>query len=91
MVFERTTAPANTVASTNVDWRCKRCGTHHVKNSPPCSSCGHTKFERVELDELGPDEIGGGWLSGLLSMGFGLEVALVTLLLIVAGIAYVLV
>jgi len=86
MVFERTTAPSDTVESTNVDWRCERCGKHHVKNSPPCSSCGHTGFEPVELEDLAPEDIGGGW-----SVDFGLVVASVLVLLIVAGVAYVLV
>lgn len=86
MVFEPAVVRADTVESTNVDWRCERCGKHHVKNSPPCSSCGHMQFERVELSDLGPDEIGSGW-----SVDFGTVVAGVVVVLIVVGVAYVLV
>lgn len=91
MVFERAVVRTDTVESTNVDWRCERCGKHHVKNSPPCSSCGHTGFEPVELSDLGPDEIDGGWLDGWRSPDFGTVVAGVVVLLIVVGVAYVLV
>lgn len=85
-MFERAVVRADSVESTNVDWRCAQCGRHHAKNRPPCSSCGHTQFERVELDDLGPDEVGGGW-----HVDFGTLLAGAVVLLIVVGVAYVLV
>ncbi|WP_232688398.1 CAP domain-containing protein [Halobacterium zhouii] len=30
----------------DVEWDCSECGRTHVKNSPPCSRCGHTVLEK---------------------------------------------
>lgn len=39
-------------------WECRNCGKHHPRNSPPCSRCGHTSFEKVPFDPYTPEEQG---------------------------------
>jgi rubrerythrin len=82
MVFQRTVSRQG-LESTNVDWRCASCGKHHAKNSPPCASCGHMQFERVELEDLAPDDLGGGRRlpdTGLLVAGVVVLLAVLTVL-----------
>lgn len=54
----------------NIVWECENCGKQHMRNSPPCSRCGHATLEKVILD-ADPDEEPGGGLAdrfgGLLS------------------------
>lgn len=30
----------------DIEWECSACGRTHVKNSPPCSGCGHTVLDK---------------------------------------------
>lgn len=39
----------------NIVWDCESCGKRHMRNSPPCSRCGHATLEKVVLD-ADPDE-----------------------------------
>lgn len=71
-------------------WECRNCGKNHQRNSPPCSRCGHTAFEKVPFDPYTPEEEAGlaGRLRGMLGSatgGLGLLLAAVGGLVMLYG------
>jgi uncharacterized protein YkwD len=41
-----TTTEATVEEPIDIEWECSACGRTHVKNSPPCSGCGHTVLDK---------------------------------------------
>jgi hypothetical protein len=37
-----------------VKWQCAWCGREHDAEDPPCETCGHEEFERIEEDSTSP-------------------------------------
>jgi ribosomal protein L32 len=42
----------------NIVWECANCGKRHMRNSPPCNSCGNAHLEKVSIDLDEEREIG---------------------------------
>lgn len=34
----------------DIRWICRECGEDHIKNSPPCKTCGSMQFTKVNAD-----------------------------------------